>query len=87
MAEDYMLNSVEAEKIVDKLSLTLNGKKLKEMHASKDRTQYAENFLTPLIDEQVSKRHHIALPSDEEMRMTLREVLESIADEAGLQPA
>ena len=87
LAEEYMLNSVEAEKIVDKLSLSLDGKMLKEMHASKDRIQYATSFLRPLIEEQVSKRHHIALPSDEKMRTTLREVLESIADEAGLQPA
>ena len=87
MAEDYMLNSVEAEKIVDKLSLSLNGKKLKEMYASKDRIQYATAFLTPLIEEQVSKRHHIALPSDEEIRATLQEVLESIADEVNLQTA
>lgn len=85
MAEDYILNGIEAEKIVDKLSMALNGKMLKDMHASKDRMQYAMNTLKPLIEEQVSKRHHIELPSDEKMRATLREILETIADEANLQ--
>ena len=80
-----MLNSVEAEKIVDKLSLCLDGKKLKDMFASKDRMQYASDFLKPLIEQQVVKRHHIALPSDEEMRTALRVVLESIADEESIQ--
>ena len=85
MAGDYMLNSVEAEKIVDKLSLCLDGKKLKDMFASKDRMQYASDFLKPLIEQQVVKRHHISLPSDEEMRTALRVVLESIADEESIQ--
>ena len=87
LAEEYMLNSVEAEKIVDKLSSKLDGKKLKEMFASDDRKLFAEGLIRPLIEEQISKRHHISLPSDDAMRITLREVLESIADEQGLQPA
>lgn len=86
LAQDYLLNQKEAEKSVDRLGETLDGKKLKDMFASKDRRTFARNLLTPIIENEVKKRKHISKISDEQMAKSLREVLESIADELGDNP-
>ena len=80
LASDYLLSKKEAEKTVDKLSEKLNGKMLKDMFASKDRKKHARDLLMPLIENEISKRKHIAAVSDEQMVKTLIDVLESISD-------
>lgn len=87
LAGEYMLNKVEAEKIVDALSKELNGKKLQDMFASGNHRGFARELLVPFIESQVSKRRHIKLPPAEQMNAVLRELLEDVADETGLQPA
>ena len=86
LAEEYMLNKNEAEKIVDELSKHLGGKKLEEMFSSPNRETFAEGLLIPLVEKQVKKRPHIQLPDDGMMRNVLQEVLEEIADASGIQP-
>ena len=76
--QDYLLNQKEAEKIIDALKDRLDGKKLKEMFASSDRQEYAQNMLVPLIEKEVSKRKHIVLPTDEQMLVVVREIIEDI---------
>lgn len=78
LAKDYLLNQKEAEKIIDALKDRLDGKKLKEMFASSDRQGYAQNMLVPLIEKEVSKRKHIVLPTDEQMLVVVREIIEDI---------
>jgi len=81
MVSEYLLNQKEAEKSIDRLGDKLSGKLLKDMFASKDREQFARDILTPIIENEVSKRRAIQLPSDEQMVVGLREVLEEIAAE------
>ena len=81
MVSEYLLNQKEAEKSIDRLGDKLSGKLLKDMFASKDREQFARDLLTPIIENEVSKRRAIQLPSDEQMVVGLREVLEEIAAE------
>ena len=50
------------------------------MYASEDKTQFADTILTDIIEQQVSKRKPIHLPSDEMIVKELREILENIAD-------
>ena len=83
LAKDYLLNQKEAEKIIDALKDRLDGKKLKEMFASSDRQGYAQNMLVPLIEKEVSKRKHIVLPTDEQMLVVVREIIEDIEDIEG----
>ena len=85
MVAEYLLNQKEAEKSVDKLSEELSGKLLKDMFASKDRKVFARNLLTPIIENEVSKRRLIKLPSEEQMVAGLRTVLEDIADEVSTE--
>ena len=81
MVSEYLLNQKETEKSVDKLGEILSGKILKDMFASNDRKQFARDLLIPIIENEVSKRRAIQLPSNEQMVAGLREVLEEIAME------
>lgn len=80
LAQDYLLNQKEAEKSVDRLGDVLDGNLLKDMFASNDRKQFAQNMLIPIIENETKKRKYIAAVSDEEMTKSLREVLENISD-------
>lgn len=83
LAQDYLLNQKEAEKSVDKLGDILDGKLLKDMFASNDREEFAQNMLIPIIENETKKRRHIGVVSDEQMAKSLREVLENISDSFG----
>ena len=80
LAEEYLLNHKEAEKCVDRLSEKLSGKVLKDMFGSKDRPAFARSLMVPIVEKRVAQREVIALPSEEAIIGSLREVLEEIAD-------
>ena len=80
LAVDYLLTQNETEKIVDVLKTKLDGKTLKDMYASKDHSEFARELITPIIENQVSKRKHITLPSVDETREATIHVLEDIYD-------
>lgn len=81
LAEDYLLNENEVNSIVKCLSEKLNDKILKNMYGSDDRRAYAENLLVEEIEKEIVKREKIILPSEDEMRESLKIVLEEISDE------
>lgn len=78
LSEDYLLNKIEAEKIIDSLKDELTGNLLKNMFASSNRKEFAKNMLKPLIEQEVKNRKVIKLPTDIEMSKGLREVLEDL---------
>lgn len=82
LATDYLLNQTEVENIVDALKNDLTGRTLKDMYASTDREKFAKDLLIGHIEREVKKRKRIVMPSEEEMQMTLRTILEEIADES-----
>lgn len=82
MAEEYLLNQKEAEKTVDRLRDKLDGKVLKNMHASNDRRGFARRLLTPLIEQEVSNRQTIYNVDDRQIVACLKEVLEDMADDS-----
>ena len=82
LSSEYLLNKVEAEKVVDKLQDKLDGKMLKEMFASSDRQAFARNLLRPLMEKVILKREYINLPTDAQMLETIRNVLEGVSDSA-----
>ena len=87
LATDYLLNQTEAEAVVDALKDELTGGTLKDMFASSDRKAFAKKLLVKHIGKEVQKRKRIIMPSDEEMKNSLRAVLEEIADSEEMQPA
>ena len=80
LSVDYLLSQKEAEKCIDRLSEKLDGKKLKDMFASKDRKEYARRMLVPIIENETKSRKYIAAVSDERLALSLRSVLEDISD-------
>lgn len=80
LAEDYLLNKSEAERIIDALKADLTGSSLKDMFASSDRQMFAHNLLVAHIEHVVSTRKRINLPSADQMIQGLRSVLEEVAD-------
>ncbi|WP_199825329.1 hypothetical protein [Gorillibacterium timonense] len=81
LAEDYLLNKTEAERIIDALKEDLTGASLKDMFASSDRQTFAQNLLVPHIENEVRTRKRVNLPSTDQMIQGLRDVLEEIADQ------
>ncbi|MDR6121208.1 gas vesicle protein [Bacillus sp. SLBN-46] len=84
LAEDYLLSQKEAENIIDSLKDKLTGSTLKEMFASSDRKVFARNLLINQVESEVKKREKIFIPSQEEMGLALKSVLEEIADNSVL---
>lgn len=85
LAIDYLLNQDEAERIIDRLSGQLDGKKLKDMYASTNREQFAREMLTPLIEEETKKRMCVKSLTDSQMVEGLKNILEEIADAGQIQ--
>lgn len=81
LASEYLLSKGEAESVIDSLKQILDGKKLKDMFASRDRAQFAKDMLVPLIEEETSKRKFIHKLSDKKMFISMKKVLEEISDE------
>ena len=80
LAVDYLLSQKEAEKTIDKLRDGLDGKVLQLMFACSNREGFAEELLIPLIENEISKRRKIEIPTIEEFSYSLRGILEEIAD-------
>ncbi len=81
LAEDYLLNKEEAEKVVEYLAQDLDGSILKDMYASSSRSIFANNLLVPNIEIVVRSRTKISMPSEEQMIKGLKSVLEKAGDE------
>ena len=80
LAQDYLLNQKEGEKVADRLKEKLDGKKLQDMFASSDRRGYARNLLIPMIEDEVKNRKKIAAVSNDRIAKSMRYILEKIAD-------
>ena len=80
LAQDYLLNQKEAEKTVDRLNEKLDGKTVQDMFATDDKKIFARELLVPIIENETKKRKYISAVSNDQMTMSLKELLESIAD-------
>lgn len=83
LAEEYLLNKKEAEKIINKLRIKLekNTNILKDMYAQSNRDRFATVLLSSLIEEEIKNRKHIKLPTENEMIEGLKNILEELSDE------
>ena len=50
------------------------------MFASSDRKDFARQLLVPIIENEVSKRKKIAIPTMEQFSISLKDILEEVAD-------
>lgn len=75
---DYLLNEQEASDVANKLSQQLNTDKLKDMHSSENRKEYAEKLLEPLFLEVIKKRPQIKVATEREVRDEMKKVSKGI---------
>lgn len=76
LANDYLLNQTEAEKVVDGLSKSIDGSTLKDMYAESNRERFARDLIKPHIEAIVKNREIIRLPDNMQMVQGLRFILE-----------
>ncbi len=73
--EDYMLNENETKNVANRFGEMLTEEMFKEMYQSEDREAFISEKMEPLFMEEVKKREKITLPTEKEMRETLKEEL------------
>ena len=77
-SEEFLINTREAEFLVNKLQQKLEGETLKEMHASEDREKFANDLMNPMFEEQIKSRKHLKSPTEEDVRDNLKDQLKGI---------
>ena len=59
---EHLLNKDETEKLLDDISIRLDGNTLKEMFSKEDRERFADEFIAPTVKKIESNREKIAFP-------------------------
>ena len=80
LAEDYLINQKEAEKICDRLSGIVDGDFLKKMFASESRHSFANKRMLPLFEDVAKRRQKVILPSEEDMVQGLKSVINNVVE-------
>ncbi len=75
---EYLVTEEEATAIADELPDLLQGDTLKDMFASDDHEQFAEDLMRPLFEKKLQERQKINMPTNEEMRRTLINELKGV---------
>ena len=56
----------------------------RQLNSCTDREEFAVNLLTPIIEDEVTLKTVIHMPTNEQMTWGVRNVLEEISDQAAL---
>lgn len=75
---DYLINEEEGTHIAEALKGKLIGDVLKDMYASEDRTQFARDLMEPLFVAETSLRSPIVVPTTEDLRYQMKQMLQGI---------
>lgn len=78
LAQDYLLDEGEANRIVAALQEELTGENLKNMFASENQNKYAQDMIEPVVIAEVSNRKPIKAPTEAEMRAELKTTLKDV---------
>lgn len=78
LCNDYLINEKEASVLTNKLKSALAGDTIKDMYATEDRNKFAKDLLEPLFEEQVKNRTLIAMPTEEAMRLEMKNALQGV---------
>lgn len=78
ISNDYLLTEDEVQVASEKISSELTGKKLRKMFAAKDKNQYANNIIKPIVKSVTANREKIKAPTEEELRESLKAELNGI---------
>ena len=78
LAYDYLLNEEECKELADSLHDIIDSSLLKDMYAESDRAAFAYEFMEPIVDEIVTMRKVITLPTEEEQANKMITILENL---------
>ena len=78
LATDYLLNEAECKALADSLHGIIDSSLLKDMYAESDRAAFAYKFMEPIVNEIVTKRKVIILPTEEEQADKMINILENL---------
>lgn len=78
LCSDYLINEEEGTHIAEALKGELIGDVLKDMYASEDRTQFARDLMEPLFVAEISLRSPIVVPTTEDLRYQMKQMLQGI---------
>lgn len=78
LAYDYLLNEEECKELADSLHDIIDSSLLKDMYAESDRSAFAYKFMEPKVNEIVTKRKVIILPTEEEQADKMINILENL---------
>lgn len=78
LCEDYLINEDEATNIVGKFNDKLDEDMFKDMYQSENREKFADDTLRPLFEQEVAQRPKIEAPTEEEMRIALKEEMKGV---------
>ena len=67
LAQEYLLSAKEAEEISQKINKIFDQKTIKEMYSSHNRPRFAQKLIVRIIEDVVSKRRPIKLPTQQEL--------------------
>lgn len=81
LAQDYLISEKEGNEISKKIERAFDQKTIKEMYASHNRPKFAQNILVRIIEEVLSKRKHIELPTSEEMLNEMTIIVSEVVSE------
>lgn len=79
LAFDYLLNTEEANQVIDEFKAKNIPKILRKLHASSNKEEFARNELEPIIVKMVEIRQIVVLPTDEQLIHKLGQVIEEIS--------
>lgn len=80
MVNDYMLTNEEAGEVMEELQTMLDADLLKDMYASGDREEFAEELMSDLFEDMACQRTYIIVPESSEMLSVTNQLLETVAD-------
>ncbi|WP_156298877.1 hypothetical protein [Streptobacillus canis] len=81
LSDEYLINKIEFEKIVNRLSEVLTQAFLYEMYKSKRKEVFARTILIDIIEDEIMKRKKIYNISEEDYIQELRYILENTIED------
>ena len=73
---DNFINQVEGEVLIEVLGDIINLKWLKSMYSSKNRVEFVDSLVQPMVDVIVNKREKIFLPTDMDICKSIERIFE-----------
>ena len=76
--EEYLVTEAEASSIMDKLQEKLTDEEYKNIYQNRENPQYIDDLIVPLFEETIEKREKIDTPTEDEMRVQMKQEFQEV---------